>query len=277
MARRDSRAARGEDPATVERRTLPARGVAVAVVVAALLSAVPAGPPAAAQTLQPIYPVYDGYHVTESGAYVVAYAYFSHNFDPVTIPAGPDNRFEVEPADRGQTTTFLPGHHRFQCVMVFEPDFTGGVEWTLAAGDAITSTSEDMLQYNWELEDRSLGLLLRDVDVDNAPRGICLNRSPVVRLLGLRNGPDGAPPEVSVAVGDELKLFGSVRDEGLPREGALVSEWRVVSGEGAAEFSAPNEPRSLATFDTPGRHELELWASDSEMETTYRVVVNVRD
>ena len=111
--------------------------------------------------------------------------------------------------------------------------------------------------------------------MENAPRGVCLNRAPLVRLLGLRNGPEGAPPEVSVAVGDELKLFGSVRDEGLPREGDLVSEWRVISGDGEVTFSAPNEPRSLATFDAPGRHELELWASDSELESTYRVVVNV--
>lgn len=233
--------------------------------------------PAAAQTLQPVYPVYDGFHVTESGAYVIAYAYFNHNFDPVTIPPGPDNRFEVEPANRGQTTTFLPGHHRFQCIMVFDPGFAGGLPWALTYDDTTTSTSEDMLQYNWELEDRSLRLLLRDVDVENAPRGVCLNRSPIVRLLGLRNGPDGEPPEVSVAVGDELKLFGSVRDEGLPRAGALTSEWRVVSGDGAVEFSAPDEPRSLATFDAPGRYELELWASDSEMESTYRVVVNVRN
>ena len=233
--------------------------------------------PAAAQTLQPVYPVYDGFHVTESGAYVIAYAYFNHNFDPVTIPPGPDNRFEVEPADRGQTTTFLPGHHRFQCIMVFDAGFAGNLPWALAYNDTTTSTSEDMLQYNWELEDRSLRLLLRDVDVENAPRGVCLNRSPIVRLLGLRNGPDGEPPEVSVAVGDELKLFGSVRDEGLPRAGTLASEWRVVSGDGAVEFSAPDEPRSLATFDAPGRYELELWASDSEMESTYRVVVNVRN
>ncbi|MXZ71341.1 MAG: hypothetical protein F4Z04_07530 [Acidobacteria bacterium] len=248
--------------------TRPASG---AVLFLAALFASPAG----AQTLQPIYPVYDGFTVTESGAYVVAYAYFNHNFEPVTVPPGPENQFDAEPADRGQTTTFLPGHHRFQCIMVFDRGFTGGLRWTLTHGDTTTSTSEDMLQYNWELEDRSMGRLLRDIDVENAPRGVCLNRSPLVRLLGLRNGPEGEPPEVSVAVGDELKLFGSVRDEGLPREGRLVSEWRILSGDGDVEFSAPDDPRSLATFDTPGRYELELWASDSEMESTYRVVVNV--
>ena len=120
---------------------------------------------------KPIYPVYDGFDVTESGIYVISYAYFSHNFDPVTIPPGPNNRFEVEPADRGQTTTFLPGHHRFQCIMAFDRGFTGGVQWTLTHAGTTTSTSEDMLQYNWELDDRTTRAVLRDVDVDSAPRG----------------------------------------------------------------------------------------------------------
>ncbi len=246
-----------------------------ALPVAFLLAAALLTSPAAAQNRQPVYPVYDGFHLSESGAYVISYAYFNHNFDPVTIPIGPENQFETAPADRGQTTMFLPGHHRFQCVMVFDTDFTGGVQWSVTHGDTTTRSSEDMLQYNWELDESTRRQVLRDVDIENAPRGVCLNRSPLVRLLGLRNGPEGAPPEVSVAVGDDLKLFGSVRDEGLPREGALTSEWRVISGEGEVTFSAPDEPRSLATFDAPGRHELELWASDSEMESTYRVVVNV--
>ena len=248
------------------------RRAAAALALAAILLV---APPAAAQSVQPIYPVYDGYHVTESGLYVISYAYFNHNFDPVTIPPGPNNRFEVEPADRGQTTTFLPGHHRFQCIMVFDGGFTGGVRWTLTHADTTTSTSEDMLQYNWELDDRTMRSVLRDVDVDSAPRGTCLNRSPVLRLLGLRPGPDGEAPEVSVAVGEELKLFGSVRDEGLPRDGALTSGWRTISGPGTVVFSAPDEPRSLATFDAPGTYALELWASDSVMESTTRVVVQV--
>ena len=68
-----------------------------------------------------------------------------------------------------------------------------------------------------------------------------------------RSGPEGEPPEASAAVGADLKLFGSVRDEGpLPREGTLTSAWRMVEGPGRVTFSAPDEPRTLARFDTPG-------------------------
>ena len=120
-----------------------------------------------------------------------------------------------------------------------------------------------------------MGRLMRDVEPAEAPRGVCLNRSPTVRFLGLRNGPGGTPPEVSAAVGEELKLFGSVRDEGLPREGTLVARWRVLSGPGAVAFSAPDEPRTLASFGVPGRYELELWADDGELEGSNRVAVTV--
>ncbi len=248
------------------------------VVPALLAAALGAGlsvPPAAAQSNQPVYPIYDGFHVTGEGVYVISYAYFSHNFDVVTIPPGPANAFETEPADRRQPRTFRPGHHRFQCVMVMGRDFTGGLRWTLGHAGTTTSTSEDMLQYNWELDDRTVGAVLREVDVESAPRGVCLNRSPLVRFLGLRGGPDGEPPEVAAAVGAQLKLFGSVRDEGLPRGGELTSTWRVLDGPGGVRFSAADEPRTLAWFDASGVYELELRASDSEREAAARLVVRV--
>ena len=236
-----------------------------------------AGPFVAASFAQnePVYAVYDGFVLTNEGLHVLAFAYFSHNFEPVTVPVGPLNSFGPAPADRQQPTTFLPGHHRFQCVMVVGPDFAGDLRWTLDHNGVTTITSDDMLQYNWEFEERSVRNVLRDVEPAEAPRGVCLNRSPTVRFLGLRNGPRGAPPEVVTTVGDELKLFGSVSDEGLPRAGTLVTRWRMLGGPGTVTFSAPDEPRTLASFDTPGAYELELWASDGEREGSNRVAVTV--
>ena len=242
-----------------------------------LASLVPTGPFVASAFAQhqPVHAVYDGFVVTEEGLYVLAFAYFSHNFEPVTVPVGSLNSFGPAPADRLQSTTFLPGHHRFQCIVVMGPEFAGGLRWTIDHAGVVTSTSEDMLQYNWEFEAASVRRALRDVEPAEAPRGVCLNRSPTVRFLGLRNGPDGAPPEVVVSVGDDLKLFGSVSDEGLPRANTLVSRWRMLSGPGAVTFSASDAPRTLAAFDTPGAYELELWASDGEKEGSNRIAVTV--
>ena len=240
-----------------------------------VLLVVPCVPFAGAQNA-PVHAVYDGFLVTDEGLHVLSFAYFSHNFEPVTIPAGPLNSFGPAPADRQQPTRFLPGHHRFQCIMVMGPEFVGDLHWTVNHADTITMTSDDMLQYNWEFEARSSGSVLRDVEPTEAARGVCLNRAPTVRFLGLRNGVGGAAPEVVATVGRELKLFGSVHDEGLPRAGTLVTQWRRLTGSGEVMFSAPEEPRTIASFVTPGTYELELWASDGEREGSNRVVVTVK-
>jgi hypothetical protein len=94
-----------------------------------------------------------------------------------------------------------------------------------------------------------------------------------VRLLGktARKG----EVTIDAKVAEELHLFGSVADEGLPRSGKLVVAWRSVKGPGAVTFSNSTEPRTKASFAAPGIYELELSATDSELSSTLRVVVNV--
>ena len=159
--------------------------------------------------------------------------------------------------------------------MVMGRDFTGGLRWTLGHAGTTTSTSEDMLQYNWELDDRTRGAVLREVDLETAPHGVCLNRSPLVRFLGLRPRSGRRAARGGGGGRGRAQLFGSVRDEGLPRGGQLASTWRVLEGPGAVRFSARHEPRTLAWFDAPGVYELELRASDSEREAAERLLVRV--
>ena len=132
-----------------------------------------------------------------------------------------------------------------------------------------------MLQYNWELDQSGTRQAMRAIDPATAPRGICLNRPPTVRLLGLRAGPDDAPPEVSLGLLEETALFGSVRDEGLPRDGALTVTWRTVSGPGTVSFVNPTQARTRVSFGAPGTYELELSASDSELDDSVRLKVIV--
>jgi hypothetical protein len=107
--------------------------------------------PAAAQLNQPIYPAYDGFLQNPDGSYTIAFAYFSHNAETVTVAPGASNSFSPSPGDRQQPITFKPGHWRFQCVMVVGADFDGKLRWTVAYGGVTTGTSEHMLQSNWNL------------------------------------------------------------------------------------------------------------------------------
>lgn len=228
---------------------------------------------AAAQQNQPIYPAYDGFLRNPDGSYTLSFAYFSHNADTVTVAPGANNGFGPAPVDRMQPTTFHPGHRRFQCVMVVGPEFDGKMVWTLTYAGTTTGTSQHMLQSNWNLVEGAADL--KKIDYAKAPRGVCLNRPPTVRVLGVVARPDGPPPTLSVALNEELNLFGSVRDEGLPRAQNVIVGWRMLTGPGTVTFTIPGAARTKATFSAAGSYELELSASDSEFTEATRLNVTV--
>jgi hypothetical protein len=224
-----------------------------------------------AQQNQPIYPAYDGFLKNPDGSYTIAFAYFSHNADVVSVPPGASNGFAPAPGDRLQPTTFKPGHWRFQCVMVVGPEFDGKMKWTLTHAGVTTGTSERMLQSNWNLVEGAPAL--SKIDYAKVPKGVCLNRPPVVRVLGVTARPNSPPPTLTAAINEQLNLFGSAHDEGLPRGKSLVVEWKLLKGPGTVNFTVPGSARTKATFSAPGLYELELSASDSEF--TERTLLNV--
>ena len=135
-----------------------------------------------------------------------------------------------------------------------------------------TGTSERMLQSNWNLVEGAPAL--SKVEYAKVPKGVCLNQRPQVRVLGVTARPNN-PPTLSVALNEELNLFGSAHDEGLPRGKALVVEWRMLNGPGTVTFTIPGSARTKATFSAPGVYELELTATDSEFTERTRVNVKV--
>lgn len=237
-----------------------------------LLGPLAAGPHA--QQNQPVYPAYDGFLKNPDGSYTLAFAYFSHNADTVTIPPGAANAFAPAPGDRLQPTTFKPGHWRFQCVMVMGPEFDGKMKWTLTYGGVTTGTSERMLQSNWNLVEGAPAL--SKIEYAKVPKGVCLNRPPAVRVLGVTARPNAPPPTITAALNEDVNLFGSAHDEGLPRGKGLVVEWKMLKGPGTVNFTIPGSARTKATFSAPGLYELELTASDSEFVEATRLNVRVQ-
>jgi hypothetical protein len=241
----------------------------------ALVFAVVAPMAALAQQNQPIYPVYDGFLKNPDGSYTLSFAYFSHNGEVVTIAPGANNAFGPTPGDRMQPTTFRPGHWRYQCVMVVPADFDGKMRWTLTHGGVTTGTSERMLQSNWNLFEREGGAALAKLDFAKVPKGVCLNRPPTVRVLGVTARPNGPPPTLTASMGEEFNLFGSAHDEGLPRDRKFVVEWKMLKGPGTVTFTIPGSARTKATFSAPGLYELELSATDGEFTERTRLNVKV--
>jgi hypothetical protein len=227
------------------------------------------------QQNQPVYPVYDGYLKNPDGSYTLSFAYFSHNANDVAIEPGPGNAFAPAPGDRMQPTRFKPGHWRFQCVMVVPPEFDGRMRWTLTHGGVTTGTSERMLQSNWNLVEGAAQL--SKIDFAKVPKGVCLNQPPTVRVLGVTSRPDH-PATLSVAPQEDLNLFGSAHDEGLPRGKGLAVEWKLLKGPdgGTVTFTVPGAARTRARFSASGVYELELSATDSEFVRSTRIHVNVK-
>jgi hypothetical protein len=128
-----------------------------------------------------------------------------------------------------------------------------------------------MLQSNWNLVEGAVPLA--KIDYAKVPKGVCLNRPPAVRILGLTPRRDEVPV-MAVSVNEELNLFGSAHDEGLPRGKGLAAEWNVLKGPGQVTFAPPASARTKAKFPTPGLYELELSATDGEF--TERVRLNVK-
>ena len=91
--------------------------------------------------------------------------------------------------------------------------------------------------------------------------------------LGVTARPNGPPPVISAAFGEEVNLFGSAHDEGLPRGKELAVEWKLLKGPGTVSFTIPKSARTKAAFSARGLYELELSASDSEF--TERTLLNV--
>jgi K319-like protein len=249
--------------------------------VIAAVALVGLGSAAGAQPREPIYIQYDGYVKNKDGTFTLSFGYFNTNRVDVSIPAGPDNAFLPDPADRGQPTTFLAGRHRFACSVVEKPDFDGRIQWQVRfAGTASTSTAK-VLDPLYELELASQKRATSGLETEKAARSVCVNRAPSVTVLNpfgdINAGAAGLEATSFVARPDqEVTLTGNVEDDGLPRGGKVTVAWKQVSGPAPAAFTTTSAPATRVRFAAPGAYELELAATDGQLDNSVKVKVTVR-
>ena len=228
--------------------------------------------PLLAQADKPVYPSFEGHTPNPDGSFSLVFGYYSGNNVPVEVAVGEANGFGPGPVDRGQTTTFLPGHQRGHCVIVVGPDFQGNLQWTVDfAGQRTTTTESGGLDPIYLLEAANpVQRSIRSIDVEAAPRGICLNRPPTV-FMGFRR----SSADLEATVGQATQLPAIVVDEGLPQGGELSSLWTVVGDPAGVVFEDSTDPQTKVVFSNPGTYELRLSATDSELsgESTLKVTV----
>ena len=113
--------------------------LAGALIVIGALGVATAGP---ARAAKPIYPSYEGFTRTTDGLIALIFGYYSANTVPISLEAGAENGFSPSPRDRGQPTTFQPGHQRTVCIMLVPQDYDGNVQWTLGSGESAITTTD---------------------------------------------------------------------------------------------------------------------------------------
>ena len=242
---------------------------------------------------QAVVPVYEGWIKNPDGTFDFVFGYFNRNWkeEPV-IPAGPNNKLEPGPVDRGQPTFFHPRRQPWLFRVTVPADW-GQKElvWSLTVNGK-TERAYAQLMLEEELRERTImarGNLNPGEDDPNKP--------PVVSIA----------PVNTATVGAAVTLTASVTDDGLPKprmprarveaakgqaqintSGRLLPvglnvRWYQYGGPAKAEFDSTdplpvnNGQASVSVrFPAPGTYILRALASDGALQKAATVTVTVK-
>jgi hypothetical protein len=217
---------------------------------------------------QSVVPVYEGYYTNPDGATVVSFGYLNRNFkEPVDIPIGPNNRFEPEPANRGQPTHFTPRRQTGLFTVTLPKDAAKTLTWTLISrGETFSIPANfDPLWLIDPLKDAVNGNTAPMLKFDPAGPS-------AMGIVGLRT-------ELKTVMPNPVTLNVWVTDDGVMQETRVTpltsptmvrATWHKYSGPGTVTFSNSNPPidkahkaTTSATFSAPGEYVLRVLAEDS--------------
>ena len=216
---------------------------------------------------------FEGWFENPDGTFSLSWGYFNRNYEErLDIPAGPDNRFDPGPADRGQPTHFLPRRQTGMFTTVVPADFGDQtLTWTLVSGDTTISIP---------------GHLRPEWVIDAMMEGPSKNTPPVVRFDpagdagqgpgGVRGSVIATFPDATISVWatDDMvrKMREQQREPGgdRPRSDAGFGVvWSKYRGPGSVTFSetepevdAAGKAVTTATFSEPGEYVLRVLAWD---------------
>ena len=269
--------------------------IAIWCVVAGAALAQPPAPTYIPQTKfntgQDVVPVYEGWLKNSDGTFTFVFGYFNRNWkEELVIPAGPDNKLEPGPVDRGQPTYFLPRRQSWVFRVQVPADW-GNKElvWTLTAHGKSEKAYASLMSQE-EISERIImtrGNLNPGEDDPNKPPAISI--AP-------------APPAVA---GQPVSLTALVTDDGLPKPRApqpvrsgtiptaqsnsaaarprgLTVTWFEYGGPAKVVFDpvGPTPVRdgqtvTMARFEAPGTYVLRATANDGALAKSTDITVTV--
>ena len=188
---------------------------------------------ASAQQNQPIYPAYDGFLKNPDGSYTLAFAYFSHNAERgddcarrrTTLCADARRSHAADDVQAGPLALSVrdgggPGVRRQDEV---DADLRRRHDRHQRAHAAVEL--EPRRRRAAQLS-RSITRKCRKACASIARRRCACSASPCA---------EWSAADSEGGLNEELNLFGSAHDEGLPRGKGLVVEWKMLEGPGHGE------------------------------------------
>lgn len=278
--------------------------VAVVALTAVVSLAAQVPPTAIPQTKfasgQNVVPYFDGWIRNADGTFDLVFGYFNRNWSQeLVIPAGPDNRVEIEGAsgdvDRGQPTFFLPRRQGWVYRVRVPANFGKQVmRWTIKSNGKTETAYGELLPVE-EITERIIMTRGNLNPGDDDP-----NKPPVVSIAAVEN----------VATSEPVALTASVTDDGLPKPRAAIQRtqaadatriqqqtnsvataqrrglsvsWMQLRGPAKVVFGAPGpvpvadgKVTTTARFPQPGVYVVRATANDGGLSTRSDLTITVR-
>jgi hypothetical protein len=259
---------------------------------------------------QNVQPTFAGWARKPGGGYSMYFGYMNRNYvETLSVPIGPDNKFEPGQPDRGQPTLFNTRIHAELFHVDVPADWGSQRElvWTVTVYGK-TERAVGWLQPDWEIDPVYHGKMRDAESLKNTPPVLTVASSATASVaapfaLTATVTDDGLPtprqgPRKVAAVGQETpptlkpepnqpEILLSVPEVGRGRGGrggpqGLAVSWIVWRGPDNAKFSqgiVPVKDQKAAvevTFAKPGTYVLRGTANDGELKVEKDVTVTVK-
>ncbi len=197
-----------------------------------LVAVVSAASRPAAQSLsysrgQNVSPAFEGWEVGADGATYFVFGYMNRNWEEeVDVPVGPDNGFNLGPADQGQPTHFLPRRNRFAFRVPVPQGFTEKSElvWTLVT-QGKTEKAFASLRLDYQIDDIVRASETGALGAGTSSPEIRSNKPPTVEIQGRKT--------LDAKVGQPVTITTVVADDGIPRRRASGLSGAAVANVGS--------------------------------------------
>jgi hypothetical protein len=209
------------------------------------------------------------------------FGYYNRNTEErVNVPVGPDNRFDLPVADRGQPGYFYPGYHQFVFRVDLPADWGDNKKlvWTLTA-NGVTLTANGSTVPGYEVDSSVIAMNL------SSPGGNAQGNTPPV-VVGVS--------EETIEMGKPLRLTVTATDDGIPKPrstrgggaaaGGIQIRWEEYRGPGDVEFDPASvageygksvEAATSVQFSMPGTYWVRAIGFDTQLEGFHDCKVTV--